>query len=112
LALVGVTVADSGTYDVVVANSVGSVTSTAATLVVQAPPAPPGPPVVGAPSLAPDGRVQFQVQGTVGASVTIEMTTDFTTFTPVFKTNLPAAGFRFIDNSPPTVIRVFRAVSP
>ena len=112
LALVGVTVADSGSYDVVVANSVGSVTSTAATLVVQAPPAPAGPPVVGAPSLAPDGRVQFQVQGTVGAPVTIEMTTDFTTFNPVFKTNLPAAGFRFIDNSPPTVIRVFRAVSP
>jgi hypothetical protein len=112
LVLSGVTVADAGSYDVVVANLVGSVTSTAATLVVQPPPAPPVPPVVGAASFASDGRVQFQVQGTVGAPVTIEMATDLTTFTPVFRTNLPAAGFRFIDNSPPAVIRVFRAVSP
>jgi hypothetical protein len=110
LTLSGVTVADAGSYDVVISNSVGTVTSETVTLTVQPPPT--VPPTLGAPSLDANGRLRFLVQGTVGALVSIEMATDLKTFNPVLTTNLPPGGFLFTDTSPPTVSRVFRLAYP
>jgi PKD repeat protein len=95
---------DAGSYDVIVSNPLGSVTSSIATLTII------GPPVLLDPQILSNGYFNFTLSGNAGVAYAVEASTDLSNWnTVLIVTNITGQVSFTETNAPGDSFRVYRA---
>ncbi len=97
---------DAGTYDAVVTNAFGAVTSTVATLSITLPGR------ISTVRVQPGGGIYLQATGTVGESLLFSTSTNLFDWLPWVLVSNPSGTVQVIDPAPPAPRKYYRAEQP